>query len=148
MDLLIPVNFLKPSVSLVVQIFSGRDGLNDGSGSGEIFFTAPQPSTGPGHTGVEFIAGAVGAQDGIFSIGISSDQAEAALLTSAPLATASAFVDTCFPPFCPTVTIAGVEFSPVPEATTFLLVVSAVLMVLFCGRRQRISTRGGIGIRT
>ena len=114
MDLSIPVNFLKPFVSLVVQIFSGRDGLNDGSGSGEIFFTAPQPSTGPGGTGVEFIAGAVGAQDGIFSIGISTDQAEAALLPSAPLATASAFVDTCFPPFCPTVTIAAVEFAPGP----------------------------------
>jgi len=38
--------------------------------------------------------------------------------------------------------------APVPEANTFLFVVSAVLIVLFCGTRHPISTRGGAGIRT
>ena len=110
MDLAIPVNILKPFVSLSIVVFDGLDG----SGFGHLFLLPTEPFTGPTTFGVD-VAEVGSAQEGIFSIAITTNRAGETLLTSAPLATAAAFAGTiCFPPFCPTVTIVGVEFAPVP----------------------------------
>jgi PEP-CTERM motif len=128
----IPVLVLNPA-TFFIDLFSGLNGTDvRRSFSGDL-------PAGDQPIGIvsEFIASDVGAQDGIFSIGISTSRAGAGEVSSAPLAQAFGGSDCTIASLstCSSVIITPIGFGPVPEPATIFLICGGLVAMSLLRRR-------------